>query len=74
MKPKLIFDKGSIPFIIEAIGYKVGTMDEVLDKEGNPALDVDGKVFFTNDIIGIIKGQFITRESQLFMIINQLKN
>jgi len=74
MKPKLIFDKGSIPFIIEAIGYKVGMLGEVLDKEGNPVFDVDGKIFFTNDIIGIVKGQFITRESQLFMLINQIKN
>lgn len=74
MKPKLIFDKGSIPFIIEAIGYKVGMLGEVLDKEGNPAFDVDGKIFFTNDIIGIVKGQFITRESQLFILINQIKN
>lgn len=64
-KTKIIFDKGTIGFVLEALGYSTDEKGYVVDSKNNYMLDVDGKKFKPNKIIGITKKQFITKESQL---------
>lgn len=68
-KPKLIFDSKGINFILEALGKKTDLLGYVLNEDGTYVLDIDGKPFDKKDILGIIKDKWITRESQLYMLI-----
>jgi len=73
MKAKITFDKKSLPFIVEAIGYKTGIMGELLDNEDNPVLDLDKKPIFVEEIICIHKLGIVTRDSQMFTLLELIK-
>lgn len=63
-KQKIIFDKKSIHFILEAIGLGVSKEGYVQDI-CNLVKDIDGNPFKPEDIIGVIDNKFITKESQI---------
>ena len=66
MKQTVIFTKETIPFILEALNFKINKDNGlVLDKDNNIMGDVDGYEFKPEDIIGIFKGEFLTMESQI---------
>lgn len=65
-KTKILFNKATIGFVLEALGYSINEKGYVIsDKTGCRALDKDGKGFKPNKIIGIVNNEFITKESQL---------
>ncbi|MEK6880230.1 MAG: hypothetical protein AABY22_11505 [Nanoarchaeota archaeon] len=70
-KTRIIFNDKSIDFVLEALGYKTDSLGSVTDMGGYYVMDVDGRPFFKNDIIGIIGNNWITRESQLYMLVNE---
>lgn len=69
MKPQIIFDKSSIPFILEALGKTTDNEGFVIEIRSRKfVLDIDGKKFKSNKFIGIIGQQWITNFCQIIEI------
>lgn len=68
MKPKIIFTKDTIHYILEALELGVYPVTGyVYDLKTNLlCTDMDGNAFVPEDIIGIFKDKFITNHLQLF--------
>lgn len=65
-KTKILFNKATIGFVLEALGYSINEKGYVISNlTGCRALDKDGKAFKANKVIGILNNEFITKESQL---------
>jgi len=55
-KPKILFDRHSVHFMLEALGYGVREDDVIIDKDGEPVLDVVwNETIIVNDLAGIHK-------------------
>ena len=68
---RIIFDKTSINWVLEALGKVTDEKGFVIDKKtGVYELDVDGKKFKPNKIISITKNHWVTKESQLYIYLS----
>lgn len=72
MKPKLIFDESTTPFIFEALGITIGD-DGFLYKDGELILDMfDNQPMTEAQLGGISKGGFF--RGDLMSIMNLVEN
>jgi hypothetical protein len=65
MKTKILFNKKSIPFILEALGNSINDKGFVVDGKNNYVLDADDKKFKSTKLIGVINKKYITNIFQL---------
>lgn len=68
-KQKLIFDKGSIPLVLEALGCAIDKEGYVINaKTKNYCLDVWGDPFLAKDFKGAVKNKgFFSKDVQLIV-------
>ena len=66
MKAKILFDKKSVHFILEAIGNDTDKNGFVIDaKTKQFTLDADGNKFKADKMIGVVNRKYITSIFQL---------
>jgi hypothetical protein len=72
-KPKLIFRKENVGFIMEALGFITSIQGYVLDKNGAFVTDVEGNRFKPEHLMAAKNGKFYTTELQLFNMVDEEK-
>ena len=69
MKPRILFDKKSLPFILKAIGKSIDKNGYIIDKKTKEIiLDIDGNKVKANKLIGIYKDKWITKSFQILLV------
>lgn len=68
MKTKILFNKKTVPFILEALGNSIDEKGFVIDSKKQFVLDADDKKFKSSKLIGIIDKKYITSVFQLNLL------
>lgn len=62
---KILFDNGTTPFILGALGKSIDDKGFVVDANKNFVMDADDKKFKAKNLIGVVNKKFITNIFQL---------
>ena len=69
-KQRIIFDRDSVQFILEALGKTVDAKGFVIDSKTRKHVhDVDGKKFKPKKLIAVTRDHWVTKEIHLLKII-----
>lgn len=69
-KSKIMFNKNTVNFVLEALGKGVNKDGYVVKNKTNRRVrDYDGYHFKPTDLIGIYKQHYITSDAQLYSIV-----